>query len=371
MLTTDHIHQIALMQVTGVGSVVAKNLISYCGSAQEVFNTPSNKLLKIPDIGKVTAQNIAENAKTALQIAEREANYLEKNKEFKAISYYDDEYPKRLKNCFDAPLVLFCNKNIDFETLHVIGIVGTRSSTDYGKQLCEELCAELVPYNPLIISGLAYGIDICAHKNALKYGLPTAAVVAHGIDKIYPSAHSGIAKKMGETGGGIITEFLTQTRPDRENFPQRNRILAGLCDALVVVEAAPKGGALITANLAVEYNREVFAYPGRVKDEFSEGCNNLIKNNKANIITTGSDIAWHLNWDLETKKSKNVKQNVLFADLQPDEQCIFDVLGSEAMHIDEICQKTGFSSSKASSTLLIMEFAGVIKAMPGKLFEKN
>jgi DNA processing protein len=366
----EMLYQIALSQLTGVGATVAKNLVAYCGSAKSVFETSQTKLTNIPNIGSITAEKVKKTSTEALQFAEKQLQFLAKNPQYCAVSYYDDteNYPTRLRQCADAPIVLFCHKNINLNPTRAIGVVGTRTATDYGKALCNQLCTELTTHNPLIVSGLAYGIDIAAHKAALQHQLPTVAVVAHGLDTLYPSTHAPIAQKMVENGGGIITEFLVGMRPLRENFLQRNRIIAGLVDAVVIVESAAKGGSLVTAHYAAEYNREAFAYPGRTTDATSQGCNDLIKQNKANIITHAADIAWQLNWDLPQNKKQKIAQPPLFLSLTPDQQIIYDALQPQPLHIDTLCRITQFTTTKMALHLLEMELAGIINALPAKVF---
>ena len=283
---------LALHFIPGVGDYLVRQVVSYCGSAEMVFKTPKGKLLKIPGVGSVTAGAIL-NGKP-FHKAEKELAKAEKES-VEVLFFTDKKYPSRLKNIPDAPSILYAKGNIDFENPKAVGIVGTRQATSYGKERVESLVTELVPHGTLIISGLAYGIDIHAHKQALKHNLPTLGVMGSGMDIIYPASHKETALKMLDHGG-IVTENSFGTKPDAHNFPQRNRIIAGLCDALVVVEAAAKGGALITAEIANSYNKDVFAFPGGIGETYSAGCNNLIKINKANLLTSVKDLEYIMNW---------------------------------------------------------------------------
>lgn len=367
MLDEQLLYRIGLTFLKGVGDVTAKKLIAYCGGADAVFNEKKSLLEKIPGIGKITAKRL--NFGEALKRAEEEMKFIAQN-QIKALFFLDDDYPQRLKNIEDAPILLYMKGNNHLNRQKHISIVGTRNASDYGKDLCEKLINELLPYNPTIFSGLAFGIDICAHKNALKYNLPTFGIVAHGLDKIYPSQHYSIAQEMLEHGG-ILTDFPSKTNPDRENFPKRNRIIAGISDATVVVEAREKGGALITAEIANSYHRDVFAFPGRVCDTYSKGCNWLIKTHRAFLIESGTELAYMLGWQPENEKNKTAEtQTSLFAELNDEEKLIAKVLQQQnEQHIDQICVKTGFTQGKASMLLLNMEFNGIIKALPGKIYQ--
>lgn len=283
---------VALHFIPGIGDYLVKQLVSYCGSAEQVFKTPKGKLLKIPGVGAISAEaikngNTFHDAEKELKKAERE--------DVEIILYIDKKYPLRLKTIEDAPALLYYKGNQNLNVPKTVGIVGTRQATEYGKEMVERICQELAPHKALIISGLAYGIDIHAHKAALKNNLATIGVMGSGIDIIYPAAHKETAKKM-LTNGALLTENRFGTKPDAHNFPARNRIIAGLCDALIVVEAAEKGGALITADIANSYNKDVFALPGNLGQSFSEGCNKLIKTNRANLFTSVKDLEYIMNW---------------------------------------------------------------------------
>ena len=264
----------------------------------------------------------------------------------------------------------FYKGNIDFNKTKVLSVVGTRNATDYGKVFCDMFIEQLQKHNVQIVSGLAYGIDIHAHKGALKNNLSTVAVLAHSLDRLYPSTHKPIAEKMLEQGG-LVTEFISETKPDRENFPQRNRIVAGMCDAVIVVEAALKGGALITAEIASSYNRDVFVLPGRINDIYSQGCNRFIKTNKGVMIESAADIEFNLGWDLEEKTaSKKQIQKTLLIDLTGEEQTMMSYLETNGRQdIDNISIYCNVPVSKIAATLLSLEFKGALRSLPGKVYE--
>ena len=357
---------LALHFIPGVGDYIIRQLVSYCGSAEKVFKTPKGKLLKIPGIGEVTAEIIIKG--NPFRIAEKEITTAEKEG-VQLLFFTDKKYPSRLKQIDDAPSLLYTKGNIDFENSKTVGIVGTRKSTDYGKNCVEELVAGLVPHGALVISGLAYGIDIQAHKQAVKNNLPTIGVMGSGIDVIYPPAHKEVVKKMFGLGG-IITENPFGTKPDAHNFPARNRIIAGLSDALIVVEAAERGGALITSDIANSYNRDVFAFPGNIGRSFSEGCNNLIKSNKASLITSVKDLEYTMNWSVGVADQKKNEAFALDA-FEPNEQTVLKVLleNNNQMIIDELSWRSALPASQLASVLLGLEFKGVISTLPGKVYK--
>jgi DNA processing protein len=343
----------------------ARNLLSYCGSAEEVFKAKESSLINIPGIGAVTARSIRNHK--AFERAEKELQFIEKYK-IQTFFVTDKTYPTRLKNCVDAPLLLYYKGHADLNSSKVISVVGTRNATEYGKEICRQLIADLVIQKPLIVSGLAYGIDSTTHKECIKHSVPTVGVLGHGLDRIYPSVHRSLAQKMLE-GGGLLTEFPSTTNPDRENFPKRNRIIAGLSDATIVVEASIKGGALITAELANSYNRDVFAYPGRINEEFSAGCNFLIKTNRANLISRVSDLEYILGWS-EVKVKQSRPQLSLALNLTPDEQKIADILNEKgSIAVDDLAIQSGMAQSKLAVTILGMEMQGIVISLPGKHYK--
>lgn len=359
------LNQIALTQIEGVGNVLAKNLISYCGSATDVFKTKKSLLLKIPDIGEYTAKSII--SFSDFSKAEKEVKFIEQHN-IKTYFYASQNYPYRLKSNNDCPILLYQLGDADINTDKIISIVGTRKPTEYGKNFCENLIENIAETNTTIISGMAYGIDICAHKAALKNNLPTVGVLAHGLDRLYPAEHKKFAKNIIENGGSLLTEFLSGTNPDRENFPKRNRIVAGLSDAVIVIETAIRGGSMITAELAWQYDRVLMALPGKINDEKSAGCNFLIKTNKAEMIENAVDLLHSLGWDII--KGNNIKQKELPINLSEDEMLIYNLLNEKKfIEIDEIISISGLNSGKVALTLLDLEIKGFIKSLPGKRFQ--
>ncbi|RYY19363.1 MAG: DNA-protecting protein DprA, partial [Sphingobacteriaceae bacterium] len=298
--------------------------------------------------------------------AEQELQFIQKNK-IQTIFVTDANYPKRLKSCIDSPIMLYFKGKTDLNRQRIISIVGTRKITNYGKQLCEELVDSLKNYNVTVVSGMAYGVDICAHKACVKHQVATVGILAHGLDRLYPSIHRNTAEKMLDEGG-LLTEFPSQTNPDRENFPKRNRVIAGLADATIVIEASVKGGALITAEIANSYNRDVFTFPGRIGDEFSEGCNFLVRFNKAGLLTSYADLAEQMGWLDQVLTPK--KQQLLFPlDLNPEEKMIFNMLESGGQTgIDDLSIKTNLPVSILAMNLLNLEMQGVVRSSPGKSY---
>lgn len=364
--TNEKLYQIALTLIPKIGDVLVRQLISYCGSAEQAFKAPVSKLLKIPNVGQVIAQNIQdksvlENARKIIQEADKQAVEL--------LFYSDKNYPNRLKQLYDSPVLLYYKGKAELNAQKTVAIVGTRQSTEYGKQITENIIQELSSYNPLIVSGLAYGIDIVAHKSCLKNNVPTIGVMASGIDLIYPSQHKNISIQMQEMGG-ILTEQTFGTQPDPRFFPQRNRIIAGMADVTIVVEAAIKGGALITAEYANNYHRDVFAVPGQIGKSFSEGCNKLIKENKAQIYTDIKDVIEALNWDIEGHESVIQKKNELdITNFTEEESAVMALLHkNQEMHIDDLAWKAQIHVAKLSSLLLNLEFQGHIKSLVGKKY---
>ena len=361
-------HQIALNLLPGIGPILARVLVSYCGGVERIFQIPKSQLEKIPGIGPEKANGI--HSKEILAKAERELAFIRKHS-IQTLFYLDKNYPARLKNCEDSPILLFFKGAIDLNANRVVAIVGTRQYSPYGRELTESLVENLLKYDVLIASGLAYGIDIIAHRAATLHQIPTVGVTAHGLDRIYPSEHTSTAEKMIKLGG-ILTEYTSGTKPDRENFPARNRIVAGMCDATIVIESGVKGGALITAEIANGYNRDVFAFPGRVKDLFSQGCHHLIRENKATLVTSADDIARAMNWDIEEeeKLKKMKKQLDLFLELSYEEKMIISILKEDGIvAIDLLSIRAGMPVSKVSSILLQLEFSGVLRSLPGKVYE--
>lgn len=361
----DLLYQIALTLVPNIGDVHAKALINLYGNAQSIFKAKKKELENIEGIGCVRAKSIKDFTK--FTNSEEEIKFIEKYK-ITPLFINAENYPKRLLNCYDSPALLYYRGNADLNTSRIISIVGTRNNSDYGKNVCEKFIEELKAENVLIVSGLAFGIDTIAHKAALKHNLQTVAVLAHGLDRIYPQQNKSLAKQMTEQGG-LLTEFISNTNPDKQNFPKRNRIVAGICDAVIVIESSKKGGSLITAELGNGYNKDVFAIPGRINDSKSEGCNYLIKNNKAALINSSDDFLEMMNWKAIAKPSAK-KQRELFIELAPDEKIVVDILQQqESIQIDELYFKSGLSSSAVATALLMLEMQNVVISLPGKVYK--
>ncbi|MBP7498077.1 MAG: DNA-processing protein DprA [Bacteroidales bacterium] len=361
------LYQIALTLIPNVGNKRAKDLIDYCGSAEAVFKEKNKNLLKIPSIGGNLSKSL-KNPKELLERAEKEVKFIEKYK-IKALFYMNDDYPIRLKEAEDCPPLLYYRGNANLDNVKVLSIVGTRTATDYGKTLCKEIIKDLHYLNPLIVSGLAYGIDISAHKAALDYKLETVAALGHGLDTIYPYLHKNIAIRMLEENGGLLSAFPSETKPDKMNFPARNAIIAGLADCVLVVESKNKGGALITAGIANSYNRDVFAVPGKAGDVCSAGCNFLIKTNRAALVENAEDIIQAMNWDIKEKKPKQAE---LFYELNEDELAIVEILkNNEEATIDFLARHINLSYTRLAELLLTMELNGIIRNLPGKIYKLN
>ncbi len=362
-------YRIALTQLPQVGLQRAKNLMCHFGTAEAFFAASEVELLTIPNIGKHTLQTLLNGRKDAIQRAEKELHFLEQH-DIRTFCFTDNDYPYRLQTCPDAPFLLFGKGNMNVSTRHMLSVVGTRQPTDRGKDICKNLILELADRVPdlTIVSGLAYGIDICAHRAALEAGLPTIIIPGHGLDRIYPAVHRQTAVQ-ALTTGGILTEFLSGTTPDRQNFVARNRIVAGLTDATVVIESKAKGGSLITADMAFGYARDVFAVPGRVSDELSAGCNGLIKQQKAAMIESAEDLILTMNWDSREKKQTPV-QTAIFDNLSPLEEQLLHLLRQEpdGLHINLLVIETALPYVEITTTLLQMEMAGLVRSLPGGIY---
>lgn len=363
-MNSSLLYDIALTQLFMVGPRTARTLIEHLGSAEAVFKESPDVLRTIGGVGAYISDKVYQEQ--ALKRAEDELAFITKNN-IKAIRFDSADYPTRLAQCADAPQILYKYGNCDLNAQKFVAIVGTRNATKYGRDLTSELVKTLASSNPdaVIISGLAYGIDIAAHKAALEYGLPTIGVVAHGLDRIYPHVHRQYASQMIQKGGAIVTEYLSKTTPDPQNFVQRNRIVAGMCDVTVVVESAIKGGSLITANIANDYNRDVMAFPGRVGDKTSEGCNKLIRQHKAEIITSAEDLINLMGW---SAPEKNAVQQTLFKELTPEQQSVIDLLKIEPQHINIISTNLDLSIQRTSALLTEMVFDELIDQLPGDVY---
>lgn len=356
---------LALWAIPGIGSITARKIIAYLGSVPELFKQNNAQLLKIPGIGpqlaaSILSSNTYEKADEALEFAEKY--------KVKIQTIFDADYPYRLKQCEDAPLILFTKGQPLEEEKKYVAMVGTRSATPQGKNFCDSFIEELSGrgYEVVVVSGLAYGIDSAAHKAALANQVPTYGILAHGLDTIYPAQHRKIAAEMLERGG-LITEFMPGIFPDKTNFVRRNRIIAGLSDALIIVESDVKGGSLLTAGMANSYNRDVFAVPGRVNDKYSSGCNLFIKSNRAALLEKVADLEYQMGW----QSNEKLVQPQLFHEFEGDEKKIMDVFGTQNhLNIDTICRISELPMSKVSALLLNLEFGGHLKCLPGKVFYK-
>ena len=362
-MNDDLLYLIALKKIPLIGDITAKKLIAHFGSAKNIFAQRRSSLEKVMGIGSKITQNILNSQ--YLQEAETELLFTKKNG-ISIVSYTDAHYPKLLKQCVDSPILFYQKGHINLQNKRLLSIVGTRNITTYGTAFCEQLIEELAPLDVVIVSGYAYGVDITAHKAAMKHRLQTVACLAHGLNLIYPATHAKYCEAM-EENGGFITDFSSQSPFDRKNFLSRNRIIAGLTEATVVIESGKKGGSLVTADIAFSYNREVFAVPGRTTDTYSIGCNELIRNRKANILTSAKDLIYLLNWD--TPAPKAVQQE-LFIDLSPDEELVANYLkenGKQAL--DELALGCQIPIYQLSNLLFQMELKGVVNPLPGKMFE--
>ncbi|MCC9167035.1 DNA-processing protein DprA [Pontibacter sp. XAAS-A31] len=370
MAEDQKIYEIALTQLPNIGAITVRMLVSYCGSPEAVFQARKDKLLKIPGVGEKTAIGILNGASEALRKAEKIAKQAE-DQHVKVLFYTSPSYPDRLKTVADAPVLLYMLGNANLNTRRMISIVGTRNATDYGRMVTERIVEDIKPYGATIVSGLAYGIDIFAHRAALQAGLPTIGVMATGADAVYPAAHKKYAERM-ITQGGLLTENPFGTKPDAPRFPARNRIIAALADSTIVVEGAIKGGALITADIAHSYDRDVMAVPGNITSIVSEGTNYLIKSNKAAAYTSVQDLVELLNWDLQDEAAAKAATKVSAynpVDFTPDEYKVVELLQqSKEELIDNLSWKTQIPVNQLSSVLLGLEFRGIVRQMPGKRF---
>ncbi len=366
MSSTADAYKLALTKIPGVGPVLARNLISYCGGVEEVFDTPLAKLMKVPGIGKMTAESICTS--DLLEDAEREMHEMRKSG-VRFLFFLDEDYPYRLRHCYDSPLLLFYKGTADLNNPRSIAIVGTRNCSKYGEEVTEHLVKELASVNPLIVSGMAYGIDISAHRAALRHGLETVGVFAHGLDTVYPGSHFGTAEKMIKQGG-LLSEFPFHTNPDRENFPKRNRVVAGMTDLVIVVETAVKGGATITADIALSYDREVFAVPGPLFSPTSKGCHAMISRNKAICVESVEQILKEMRWD-DQKSNEEAKsqQMALFEERDGDEKIVIEILKKGPLHVDDLVERSGMTMGVLSSLLLQLEFSGIVRTLPGKVYK--
>ncbi len=359
------LYELALCKIPHVGPVIAKALISYCGSAESVFTSSKKQLLSIPNVGNITAEYILKAKPSAL--AKQELSFI-KNNNITVIRYLDEAYPQRLLQYDYAPLLLYARGNMNLNSTRHVAIIGTRKPTNYGKEMTQTLVKDLHAYQVNIISGLAYGIDTIAHRSAVKHQMQTIGVLGHGLDRIYPSENKTLAKNMMDNGG-VITEFPSTTKPDATNFPMRNRIIAALADAVVVIESGNKGGSVITANFANQYHKDVFAFPGKITDKQSEGCNNLIKQHKASLIQSAKDIAYIMRWEKHADHFTTSKQTSLFLNLSDEENQLIELLkGQDGMGLDDLHLTLEKPLGQLAGILLKLECEGLIKSLPGKRY---
>lgn len=364
MISAPDIYLLALAKIDSIGPITAKSLIGYCGSAEEVFRTKAHRLLKIPGVGEAGARAIA-NADPE-KLIQPDWDWLD-TCPVRMISYLDPSYPQRLKQIPESPILLFYRGSANLNPRRAIAIVGTRKPSPYGVTMTQRILDELIDYQPTVISGLAFGIDATAHRRALDLGFPTIGVLGHGLDTLYPAAHRKLASTMELKGGGLLTEFPIQSRIDKEHFPMRNRIIAAMAEAVVVIESKERGGSIITAEFGNAYHRDVFALPGRTTDPLSLGCNALIKQHKAALVESGQDIAFQMGWsDDESGPSRQMN---LFQALEPDEEAIYDILRNNPQaDIDQLAYLSGLGSSSLATVILQLEFKGILKSTPGKRF---
>lgn len=360
-------YKIGIGLIPKIGPVLTKRLIAYCGSAEGVFTEKKARLAKIPGIGQKLIDHISGHRD--LEIADREIEFITRHR-VQALFYLDEGYPERLKQCEDAPVIIYVKGNTELNRKKIISIVGTRNPTDYGRSMTRDFVEELAAGHPdvLVVSGMAFGIDITAHKSALKHNLDTAGVLGHGLTSIYPAEHRDTARQIVEKGA-LITEFRHDEKAEAPNFVKRNRIIAGLADATLVVESGEKGGALITADIANSYNRDVFAFPGRVNDKYSTGCNRLIKTNRAALVESLSDFEYLMGWQ-KTVTNETGVQKELFTALNNEEKLLTGLLQAEpSSSIDHLAIKSNLTVSKVSALLLNLEFKGIVRCLPGKVYQ--
>lgn len=364
MMEGMELEKLALNFIPNIGAVTVRNLVSYCGGLDKVFTTKKTKLIRVPGIGESRANDIVNGIQKALRSAEAELRKLD-GKDIRVVFYLDDDYPVKLKPYQDAPLTLYARGNMNLNASRFVAIVGTRKITPYGIIECEKLIEGLAGYNCTIISGLAYGVDTIAHRKSVELGMPTIGVLGNGINRIYPAANKSLATKM-QSNGGVLSEYAMDAPPDRENFPKRNRVIAGMAEVVVIVESAKKGGSIITAEYANDYNKDVFAIPGRAADAMSEGCNNLIKHHKAHLCTSAEDIAEIMRWD---KAASPGVQMELVMDLDEDETRLMRLIKEEPnIGLDTLHYKTKIPLALLTTTLLTLEFKGLVKPLPGKKY---
>ena len=359
------IYQIAVTLIPGIGDISGKRFVSYCGNAEAIFKESRKALEKINGMREVTIDALC-HPKDMLRRAELEMEFIEKNN-IKPLFYQDPDYPRRLLQCDDSPLMLYYKGNANLNAQRVVAIVGTRNITDYGKENCTQLVNDLVDEQVLVVSGLAYGVDTVAHRTSVKTGIPTVGVLGNGFQQIYPAANKKLVVEM-LANGGLLTECMSGIPPNRENFPRRNRIIAGMADAVIVIESALKGGSLITAELANSYSRDVFVYPGKVMDLYSQGCNYLIRTHRAHLMESVDNLRYVMRWERQEQKER---QTTLFREFTEDEKRIMDCFGEKSIvSLDDLIVGTTLTTTKLASLLLNLEFDGIVMALPGKRYQR-
>lgn len=357
------LHQIALTLIPGIGDVQGKRLVAYCGGPEAVFKEKKQSFLKIPGIGEIIANAV--HSKEVIRRAEQEILFI-RQFHIRPLFYLDPGYPEKLRHCEDSPLMVYFRGNADLGQKRILSVVGTRKPTEYGKVMCEQIVQGLAEQGVMVVSGLAYGVDTIAHRVAIASGLPTVAVLAHGLDQIYPYVNRPLAERM-ISRGGVLTEFMSGTRLNRDYFPRRNRIIAGMADATLVIESDLKGGALITADIANSYSRDVFALPGRATDPKSAGCNLLIRQNKAALVQSAEDVCFMMSWDQALHPVQ--LQHKLFTEMNEEEKKIYLLLEQrKEADIDEVYLLSGMTASRVAAILLKLEFEGLVRCLPGKRF---
>ena len=363
------LHLIALTQIKGIGSVYTRLLIETYGSARGVFEADRRSLVQLPRIGELLSAGV--NDPKVMERAQRELDFIEAHN-IRVSLYGTPDYPQRLSSCMDAPAVLYSIDSTPIDSPHVVSIVGTRRCTPYGRDIVNDFVRDLATLVPdaVIVSGLALGIDVSAHKAAIAHGLPTIGVVAHGLDRIYPSIHRNIARQMIASGGGLITEYTSGTSPERGNFLARNRIVAGMADAVIVAETGDHGGSLVTASIAQSYDRDVYAFPGRATDEKSAGCNRLIRSNAAGLITSAEDLVNAMGWECRKQLPKTQEQEIPFDNhISPLGRELLALLKEQdSMTLSALAQQTGHDSSTLTEELLSLEMDNLIHRLPGSRY---
>jgi len=363
------IFELALNLIPNIGPTLYRNILAYTGSAKDFFDLASGKISKIPRLNKKLAEIRKDKDQYLRQAADIISNCEKKG--IRLLTFSDQNFPARLKVMDDCPMVLYTKGQVNLNPNRSVAIVGTRNATEYGKNITKKIIEDITPYHATIVSGLAYGVDIEAHKTALANNIPTLGILGSSVDQIYPAIHKNTADQMMENGGGLVSEYPPGTVMHPSNFPRRNRIISGLSDAVIVVEAAQKGGALITAEIAFSYNKEVFAVPGNLLSTYSEGCNNLIRSMKASIYTGPKDLEESLSWSKENLTATNTKNKIFdLTKYNEEERSVLTILiEKKELEIDQIAILLNVSISSLASTLLNLEFEGLIKSLPGKKYK--